>query len=294
MRAAKAARRGGRARGQRAGHRLSRIAEGAGSTRRCSSSRCAAGATGSAGMADLLVTPAAEVLPAFVPRDRIVEIEWGADTDRFAPGAPRARAVHAGGRARWWRSSPARSARGTARSTSCAPCATLRAARARATSMPCSSATARSLPGRGPRPTGSTASRSPAPCATTGCRRASRPRTSASRRSTSAAHPPLQLAFYWSPLKVFEYMAAGLPVVAPAHPAPGADPRAGARAPALRPAGAPGARRRAGVRWPTTRTSAAGWATAARRRVLRASSAGRRTAGNWTMRSAGRCGRRSR
>ena len=31
-------------------------------------------------------------------------------------------------------------------------------------------------------------------------------------------HPPLKLAFYWSPLKVFEYMASGLPVVAPALP----------------------------------------------------------------------------
>jgi glycosyltransferase involved in cell wall biosynthesis len=33
-----------------------------------------------------------------------------------------------------------------------------------------------------------------------------------------ARHPPLQIAFYWSPLKIFEYMASGLPVVAPALP----------------------------------------------------------------------------
>jgi glycosyltransferase involved in cell wall biosynthesis len=33
-----------------------------------------------------------------------------------------------------------------------------------------------------------------------------------------ARHPPLQLGFYWSPLKIFEYMASGLPVVAPGLP----------------------------------------------------------------------------
>jgi len=31
-----------------------------------------------------------------------------------------------------------------------------------------------------------------------------------------SAHAPLSLGFYWSPLKMFEYMASGLPVVAPA------------------------------------------------------------------------------
>jgi glycosyltransferase involved in cell wall biosynthesis len=30
-----------------------------------------------------------------------------------------------------------------------------------------------------------------------------------------SAHPALSLGFYWSPLKLFEYMAAGLPVIVP-------------------------------------------------------------------------------
>ena len=37
--------------------------------------------------AGLIVTPTAAILPDFVPRDRIIELEWGADTDRFHPNA---------------------------------------------------------------------------------------------------------------------------------------------------------------------------------------------------------------
>ena len=37
--------------------------------------------------ADLIVTPSARILPAWVPPRRIAEVEWGADTERFRPGA---------------------------------------------------------------------------------------------------------------------------------------------------------------------------------------------------------------
>src|SRR6185436_13690978 len=36
---------------------------------------------------DLIVTPQAAILPPDTPRSKILEIEWGADTDRFRPGA---------------------------------------------------------------------------------------------------------------------------------------------------------------------------------------------------------------
>ncbi len=37
--------------------------------------------------ADLIVTPSASILPSSVPREKVLEIEWGADTARFHPGA---------------------------------------------------------------------------------------------------------------------------------------------------------------------------------------------------------------
>ena len=37
--------------------------------------------------ADLIVTPSAAILPPATPAQKILELEWGADTDRFHPGA---------------------------------------------------------------------------------------------------------------------------------------------------------------------------------------------------------------
>src|SRR6476659_1818164 len=37
--------------------------------------------------ADLIVTPAASILPPDTPSRKILQLEWGADTDRFHPGA---------------------------------------------------------------------------------------------------------------------------------------------------------------------------------------------------------------
>src|SRR5262245_39920199 len=37
--------------------------------------------------ADLIVTPSAAILPRDTPSRKIVRVEWGADTDRFHPGA---------------------------------------------------------------------------------------------------------------------------------------------------------------------------------------------------------------
>lgn len=164
--------------------------------------------------AGLIVTPTAAILPDFVPRDRIIELEWGADTDRFHPNAtgplPFARpadgvvAVFAGAFRAWHGAinlvRAVRSLRERRRTD-------LHAV----------------LIGDGPELARVRAEASGVPGITfTGAVPHDRMPACLAAADIGVApfdleaHPSLQLAFYWSPLKIFEYMAAGLPVVAPA------------------------------------------------------------------------------
>ncbi len=156
------------------------------------------------------------IVPGWVDRRRGCWRSSGAPTSIGSAPAPAAPCPSRAHQVTWWRSLPAPSGDGTART--CWPkrwraCAARDAPRSTA----CSSATAPSCPrvqaaARGP----ARRSRSPGPSRTRRCRQRWRPRDIGVAPFDVDAHPPLQLAFYWSPLKVFEYMAAGLPVVAPA------------------------------------------------------------------------------
>jgi glycosyltransferase involved in cell wall biosynthesis len=166
--------------------------------------------------ADLIITPSAKILPSFVLRDRILEIEWGADTSRFHPGAagpvPFARqrgqtiALFAGAFRPWHGAihlvTAVRQLHERGRTDITAVFVGDGPERARVQDR------AAGLQGI---------------VFTGAVDHAQMPAYLAAADIGVApfdvtAHAPLALDFYWSPLKIFEYMSSGLPVVAPDIP----------------------------------------------------------------------------
>ena len=167
-------------------------------------------------LTDLFVTPSAAILPDWVDPRRVLEIEWGADVDRFRPDATgalpferdpdRILCVFAGAFRSWHGVVPL--------------CEAL--ARLATAGGPQFGAV---LIGDGPERAAAqhAASDVPGVVFTGAIPHEQLPACLAAADIGVAPfdpgkHAPLQLGFYWSPLKVFEYMAAGLPVVAPSLP----------------------------------------------------------------------------
>jgi glycosyltransferase involved in cell wall biosynthesis len=163
--------------------------------------------------ADLIVTPSAAILPPGTPASKVVRLEWGADTERFRPDAggtpPFARpapivALFAGAFRSW------HGAIHLARA--------IKALRRRGRSD-----IGAVFVGDGPE-------LAAVKHEAAGLSNVTFMGAVAHARMPShlaaadigvapfdvGAHQPLALGFFWSPLKIFEYMASGLPVVAPA------------------------------------------------------------------------------
>jgi glycosyltransferase involved in cell wall biosynthesis len=164
--------------------------------------------------ADLIVTPNAAILPPSVPADRIRRVEWGADTDRFRPGAPGQApfvrldvttvAVFAGAFRSWHGAIHLVEA--------------IRLLRTRGHKE-----IGAVMIGDGPElPRVRAAAAGLEAILFTGAVPHERMPAALAAADIgvapfdTGAHAALSLGFYWSPLKMFEYMASGLPVAAPA------------------------------------------------------------------------------